>query len=93
VAAFLWASGRDAWRSRVTDIPVPVALNILHDGEGGLGVGGQEPHEWAVMAVGGRVPESLERVFADGTSNSNPARVNRTPRTASSVGRLCLSIG
>jgi hypothetical protein len=56
----------------VADIPVLAALNILHGGEGELGVGGQEPHEWAVMAVKGRVGGSLERVLADGTSNSNP---------------------
>jgi hypothetical protein len=72
LAAFLWASGHDALRFRVADIPVLAALNILHGGEGELGVGGQEPHEWAVMAVKGRVGGSLERVLADGTSNSNP---------------------
>jgi hypothetical protein len=45
VAAFLWASGHDALRFRVADIPVLAALNILHDGEGELGVGGQELRE------------------------------------------------
>lgn len=50
-----------------------LALNILHGGGGKQGVGGQEPHKWAVMAVAvaGRVPEVLGCV-ADGTSNSNP---------------------